>query len=85
MTDNTGVTSWVDTQDDMEAIVVITILRRDTPLAAVGSFAAGGAGFDPTMIGKMSFGFNSKFFKGRQTRKVSRSSISYLAISSSTR
>jgi hypothetical protein len=70
VTDNTGVSSFVDTQDDLEAIVVVydpasgyTIGGGwiNSPLGALVS--------DPTMIGKMSFGFNSKFFKGATNPK----------------
>ena len=70
VTDNTGVTSWVDTQDDVESIVVVydpasgyTIGGGwiDSPLGALVS--------DPTMMGKMTFGFNSKFFKGATNPK----------------
>jgi hypothetical protein len=64
VTDNIGVTSYVDTQDDVEAIVVVydpasgyTIGGGwiSSPLGALTS--------DPTATGKMSFGYNSKFFK----------------------
>jgi uncharacterized repeat protein (TIGR01451 family) len=70
VTDNTGVSSFVDTQDDLEAIVVVydpasgyTIGGGwiNSPLGALVS--------DPTMIGKVSFGFNSKFFKGATNPK----------------
>jgi len=70
VTDNTGATSWVDTQDDVEALVVVydpasgyTIGGGwiNSPLGALIS--------DPTMMGKMSFGFNSKFFKGATNPK----------------
>jgi uncharacterized repeat protein (TIGR01451 family) len=70
VTDNTGLTSWVDTQDDVESIIVVydpasgyTIGGGwiSSPLGALVS--------DPTMTGKMSFGFNSKFFKGATNPK----------------
>jgi len=70
VTDNSGVTSWVDTQDDVESVVVIydpasgyTIGGGwiNSPLGALIS--------DPTSIGKLSFGFNSKFFKGATNPK----------------
>jgi hypothetical protein len=70
VTDNTGVTSYVDTQDDLEAIVVIydpasgyTIGGGwiNSPLGALVS--------NPTLTGKISFGFNSKFFKGATNPK----------------
>jgi hypothetical protein len=70
VTDNTGVTSWVDTQDDVEAIVVaydpqggFTIGGgwMNSPLGALIS--------DPALTGKMSFGFNSKFFKSATNPK----------------
>jgi len=70
VTDNTGVTSWIDTQDDVEAIVVVYDPASGyaigggwitSPLGALVS--------DPTMTGKMSFGFNSKFFKGATNPK----------------
>ncbi|HSE24983.1 MAG TPA: PKD domain-containing protein, partial [Pyrinomonadaceae bacterium] len=70
VTDNTGATSWVDTQDDVEALVVVydpasgyTIGGGwiNSPLGALVS--------DPLMAGKLSFGFNSKFFKGATNPK----------------
>jgi len=70
VTDNTGASSWVDTQDDVEAIVVVydpasgyTIGGGwiNSPLGALVS--------DPLMTGKLSFGFNSKFFKGATNPK----------------
>ena len=70
VTDNTGLTSYVDTQDDVEAIVVIY-----DPAAgyAVGggwiSSPLGAMVSDPTLAGKMTFGFNSKFFKGAPNPK----------------
>jgi hypothetical protein len=70
VTDNTGATSWVDTQDDVESLVVVYDPASgyaigggwiDSPLGALVS--------DPLMIGKLSFGFNSKFFKGATNPK----------------
>ena len=70
VTDNTGVTSWVDTQDDLEAIVVA--------YDPSGGFTMGGGWInsplgayvaDPTKAGKVTFGFNSKFFKGATNPK----------------
>jgi uncharacterized repeat protein (TIGR01451 family) len=70
VTDNTGVTSWVDTQDDVEALVVV--------YDPAGGYTTGGGWFnsplgayfaDPTAAGKVSFGFNSKFFKGATNPK----------------
>ena len=70
VTDNTGVTSWVDTQDDVEALVVVydpasgyTIGGGwlNSPLGALMS--------DPTLTGKISFGYNSKFFKNATNPK----------------
>jgi uncharacterized repeat protein (TIGR01451 family) len=64
VTDNTGATSWVDTQDDVEAYVVA--------YDPSGGYVYGGGWInsslgalvsDPAMIGKVTFGFNSKFFK----------------------
>jgi hypothetical protein len=64
VTDNTGATSWVDTQDDLEAIVVVYDPANGytigggwitSPLGALIS--------DPLATGKVGFGFNSKFFK----------------------
>ena len=70
VTDNTGVTSWVDTQDDVEAIVVVYDPASGYTIGGgwirspLGSMVS-----DPTMIGKMTFGFNSKFFKGATNPK----------------
>jgi PKD repeat protein len=70
VTDNTGLTSWVDTQDDVESIVVI--------YDPSGGYTVGGGYIysplgalvaDPTMKGKMTFGFNSRFFKGATNPK----------------
>ncbi len=70
VTDNTGVTSWVDTQDDVESIVVI---YDPTAGFTVGggwiSSPLGAFVSDPTLTGKMTFGFNSKFFKGATNPK----------------
>jgi uncharacterized repeat protein (TIGR01451 family) len=70
VTDNTGVTSWVDTQDDVEAIVVVYDPASGYTIG--GGFISSplGALFSaPNMTGKMSFGFNSKFFKGATNPK----------------
>ncbi|HEX6125437.1 MAG TPA: PKD domain-containing protein, partial [Pyrinomonadaceae bacterium] len=70
VTDNTGVTSSVDTHNDVEAIVVVydpasgyTIGGGwiNSPLGALVS--------DPTITGKMSFGYNSKFFRSATNPK----------------
>jgi hypothetical protein len=65
VTDNTGAVSYVDTQDDVEAILVVYDPSQ-------GAYTIGGGWFysplgslisDPTLTGKLTFGFNSKFFK----------------------
>jgi uncharacterized repeat protein (TIGR01451 family) len=70
VTDNSGITSWADTQDDVEAIVVVydpasgyTIGGGwvNSPIGALAS--------DPNAVGKMTFGFNSKVFKGATNPK----------------
>jgi uncharacterized repeat protein (TIGR01451 family) len=70
VTDNTGVTSWVDTQDDVESIVVIYDPASGYTIG--GGWASSPLGAlvsDPTLTGKMTFGFNSKFFKGATNPK----------------
>jgi hypothetical protein len=70
VTDNTGVTSWVDTQNDLEAIVVI--YDPDAGYTIGGGWIASPAGAfasDPNLIGKLSFGFNSKYFKNATNPK----------------
>ena len=68
--DNTGLTSWVDTQNELESIVVIydpsagyTIGGGwlDSPL---GAFAG-----NPNASGKVTFGFTSKYFKNASNPK----------------
>jgi len=60
--DDTGVTSYVDTAGDLEAIVVIYDPNGGYTIgggwidSAPGSLAA-----DPTLVGKVSFGFTSKY------------------------
>jgi hypothetical protein len=64
VTDNTGVTSWVDTQNDLEALVVA--YDPSGGYTSGGGWANSPLGAyvtDPTKTGKMTFGFNSKFFK----------------------
>jgi uncharacterized repeat protein (TIGR01451 family) len=70
VTDNTGVTSYADTQDDLEAIVVV--YDPASGYAIGGGWISSPLGAlisDPSMMGKMSFGFNSKFFKGATNPK----------------
>ena len=70
VTDNTGATSWVDTQDDVESIVVIYDPSNGYTIGGgfiyspLGAYVA-----DPTLTGKMTFGYNSKFFKGATNPK----------------
>ena len=70
VTDNTGVTSWVDTQDDVESIVVVYDPASGYTIGGgwIGS-PLGALVSDPTMTGKMTFGYNSKFFKGATNPK----------------
>jgi hypothetical protein len=70
VTDNTGVTSYVDTQDDVEAIVVVYDPASGYTIGGgwisspLGAFVS-----NPTLTGKLSFGYNSKFFKGATNPK----------------
>jgi hypothetical protein len=79
VTDNTGAVSWIDTQDDLEAIVVAYDPSQ-------GAYTIGGGWFysplgslisDPTLSGKLTFGFNSKFFK-TATNPKGESQLSFL-------
>jgi uncharacterized repeat protein (TIGR01451 family) len=78
VTDNTGLTSWVDTQDDVEALVVIFdpsagyVIGGGYIESPLGTLAS-----DPTVAGKMTFGFNSKFFKGA-TNPKGESAVTFL-------
>ena len=70
VTDNTGVTSWVDTQNDLEAIVVI--YDPEAGYTIGGGWIASPAGAfvsNPSLTGKLSFGFNSKYFKNATNPK----------------
>jgi len=64
VTDNTGALSWADMQDDVDALVVIYdpaagyVIGGGYIESPAGSFFS-----DATATGKLSFGFNSKFFK----------------------
>jgi uncharacterized repeat protein (TIGR01451 family) len=64
VTDNTGATSWVDTQNDLEAIVVAYDPSGGYTIGGGWANSPLGAYVpDPTKMGKLTFGFNSKFFK----------------------
>ena len=70
VTDNTGVTSWVDTQDDVESLVVIYDPSGGYTIGGGYIYSPPGAFVaDPTLTGKMTFGYNSKFFKGATNPK----------------
>jgi uncharacterized repeat protein (TIGR01451 family) len=70
VTDNTGATSWVDTQDDVEAIVVVYDPASGYTIGGGFIYSPLGALLsDPTLTGKMTFGYNSKFFKGATNPK----------------
>jgi uncharacterized repeat protein (TIGR01451 family) len=70
VTDNSGVTSWVDTQDDLEAIVVVYDPASGYAIGGGWIYSPLGALLsNPGMTGKLSFGFNSKFFKGATNPK----------------
>jgi hypothetical protein len=70
VTDNTGATSWVDTQDDLEAIVVVYDPASGYTIGGGWIYSPVGAWIsDPNLVGKLSFGFNSKFFKGATNPK----------------
>jgi hypothetical protein len=78
VTDNTGVTSWVDTQDDVEAIVVVYDPAAGYAIGGGWAYSPLGAFVsDPTLSGKITFGFNSKFFKGA-TNPKGESQVSFL-------
>jgi HYR domain/PKD domain len=62
VTDNMGVTSWVDTAGDLEEIVVVYDPSGGYTIG--GGFISTSAGSypaDPSKTGKLSFGFNSKY------------------------
>jgi len=70
LTDQTGITSWTNTNDDLEEIVVIYDPN--------GGFTNGGGWFnsqagaykaDPTAIGKASYGFTVNYFKNATNPK----------------
>jgi hypothetical protein len=64
------VTSWVDTQDDLESLVVVYDPASGYTIGGGWIYSPIGALIsDPSMVGKMSFGFNSKFFKGATNPK----------------
>jgi uncharacterized repeat protein (TIGR01451 family) len=70
VTDNSGATSWVDTQDDLEAIVVVYDPASGYAIGGGWIYSPLGALLsNPGMTGKLSFGFNSKFFKGATNPK----------------
>jgi hypothetical protein len=62
VTDNTGETSWVDTAGDVEAIVVIYDPNGGYTIGGgYISTYAGSYPADLSKVGKLSFGFNSKY------------------------
>jgi hypothetical protein len=64
VTDNTGAVSYVDTQDDLEAIVVAYDPNNGYAIGGGWLYSPLGALIsNPTLTGKLTFGFNSKFFK----------------------
>jgi flagellar hook capping protein FlgD/HYR domain-containing protein len=70
ITDNQGSTSWVNTQGDMEAIVVI--YDPSAGYTVGGGWIASPAGAypaNPSLTGKVSFGFTSKYFKNATNPK----------------
>ncbi|HEX5833267.1 MAG TPA: Calx-beta domain-containing protein, partial [Pyrinomonadaceae bacterium] len=70
VTDNTGVTSWVDTQDDVESLIVIYDPASGYTIGGGFIYSPLGALLsDPAAAGKMTFGYNSKFFKGATNPK----------------
>jgi hypothetical protein len=70
ISDNTGTTSWVSTQADLEAIVVI--YDPNGGYAIGGGWIASAPGSYPAVpsaSGKVSFGFASKYFKNATNPK----------------
>ncbi len=70
VTSNSGVTTWVDTQDDVEALVVV---YDPTAGYTIGGgwvdSPAGAYRANPSLTGKISFGFTSKYFKNATNPK----------------
>lgn len=70
VTSNLGVTTWVDTQDDAEALVVV---YDPTAGYTIGGgwvdSPAGAYRANPSLTGKVSFGFTSKYFKNATNPK----------------
>ncbi len=70
VTSNQGVTTWVDTQNDLEALVVI--YDPAAGYAIGGGWLASPPGAylaNPSLTGKVSFGFTSKYFKNATNPK----------------
>lgn len=69
VTDNSGVTSWVDSAGDLEAIVVIYdpnggyTIGGGWIMAPAGSYPANAG-----LTGKLSFGFNSKYTNAKNPK-----------------
>jgi uncharacterized repeat protein (TIGR01451 family) len=63
VTDDLGQVSYADQQDDLEAIVVVYDPAGSTFGGGWFYSPLGGLMSDSSLTGKMSFGFNSKFFK----------------------
>lgn len=68
--DNTGLTSWVDTQNEVEALVVIYDPSAGYTIGG-GWFdsPAGALAANALLTGKVSFGFTSKYFKNATNPK----------------
>ncbi len=70
VTSNLGVTTWVDTQNDLEALVVIYDPGAGYTIG--GGWLASPPGAyraNPSLTGKVSFGFTSKYFKNATNPK----------------
>lgn len=70
VTSNLGVTTWVDTQDELEALAVV--YDPTAGYAIGGGWVVSPAGAylaNPALTGKVSFGFTSKYFKNATNPK----------------
>ena len=77
--DQTGLTSWVNTAGDVESIVVIYDPSAGYTIGGGWIDSPPGAYTpDPTAAGKLSFGFNSQYFKGA-TNPKGETQVNFLA------
>ncbi len=67
--DQKGVTSWVNTAGDVESIVVIYYPNGGYSIGSGWINSPAGAYAQPSLTGKLSFGFSSQYFKGAANPK----------------